>query len=126
MTNSTTTAADLVQAYYDSWQHGMATFDEPRLRAILAPDLLFEGPIAGSRTGLDPFMRGLANFVSAMKSFRLVQQVHAASDSAAVYDCEVGPTAGSQRFAEFIHVENERIQSIRLVFDATEFRKLTT
>ena len=38
---------ELVLAYYDSWKNGMASYDEKRLRSILASDLQFEGPIAG-------------------------------------------------------------------------------
>lgn len=30
---------ELVHAYYDSWKNGMASYDEGRLRSILAPDL---------------------------------------------------------------------------------------
>ncbi len=34
-------------------------------------------------------------------------------------------SAGTLRFAEFIRVENDRIQLIKLVYDPTEFRRLT-
>jgi len=120
------TVTDLANAYYESWQNGMATFDEPRLRQILATDMVYEGPIAGRRVGLDPFIHGLTAFVRSMNTFHLVHHVTGGSDSAALYDCQIGPSAGTLRFAEFIHVDNDRIQSIRLVFDPAEFRRLTT
>jgi ketosteroid isomerase-like protein len=125
MTTSTDTTTELVRDYYDSWRNGIASFDETRLRAILAPDLLFEGPIAGTRTGVEPFLRGLADFVRSLRVLRMLRQIHADGEASALYDCELGVTAGTLRFAEFIHVENDRIQSIRLVYDPTEFRRLT-
>lgn len=86
---------------------------------------MFEGPIAGSRTGVESFLRGLADSVMSLKALRMLEQSHAGDEAAALYDCALGPTAGTLRFAEFLRVENHRIQSIRLVYDPTEFRKLT-
>jgi len=114
----------LVQAYYDSWKNGMASYDEARLRGILAPDLRFEGPIAGKREGREPFLVGLADFVRALKAYQLVRQVHAGDEASALYDCNVGASAGTLRFAEFVRVENDRIQEIKLLYDAGEFKRL--
>jgi hypothetical protein len=115
---------ELVQAYYDSWKDGMASYDEERLRDILAPDLRFEGPIAGKREGREPFLVGLADFVRALKAHRIVRQMHAGDEASALYDCNVGASAGTIRFAEFVRVENDRIQEITLLYDANEFRRL--
>ena len=115
---------ELVQAYYDSWKDGMASYDEERLRGILAPDLRFEGPIAGKREGLEPFLGGLADFVRALQAHQMVRQMHAGDEASALYDCNVGASAGTLRFAEFLRVENDRIQEIKLLYDATEFRRL--
>jgi hypothetical protein len=125
MSTSTDVTTDLVHAYYDSWQNGIATLDEARLRSILDPDLQFEGPIAGSRTGVEPFMRGLADFVRSVKAMRMLQQVQAPNAAASLYDCDLGVTAGALRFAEFIRIENGRIKTITLVYDPAEFRRLT-
>ena len=116
---------ELVQAYYDSWKNGMASNDEARLRSILAPDLRFEGPIAGKRDGLEPFLMGLADFVRTLKAYRIVQQMHAGSEASALYDCNIGVSAGTLRFAEFFRVQNDKIQEIKLLYHATEFRRLT-
>jgi hypothetical protein len=119
-----TQTAELVQAYYDSWKDGMDSFDEGRLRAIFAPDLRFEGSIAGKRQGAEPFLRGLADFVRVLKVYRPVQQVCSGDEAAALYDCEMGPSSGSIRFAEFFRVQNGAIAELRLHYDATEFRRL--
>jgi hypothetical protein len=115
----------LVQAYYDSWKDGMATFDAKRLREILAPDLRFEGPIAGKRIGREPFLVGLADFVRALRAYRPVRQLQAGGEASALYDCDLGAGAGTLRFAEFIRVEDEKIREITLLYDASEFRRLT-
>jgi hypothetical protein len=115
---------ELVQAYYDSWKNGMASFDEGRLRSILAPDLKFEGPIAGKRDGLEPFLGGLADFVRKLKAYRGVQQLHAGNEASALYDCSIGVSAGTLRLAEFFRVQNGKVHEIKLLYDATEFRRL--
>lgn len=43
---------------------------------------------------------------------------------AVLYDCELTRPAGTHRFAEFFRVEDGRITELRLLFDATEYRKL--
>ncbi len=126
MTTTESTAIQLVRDYYDSWQDGIASFDETRLRAILAPDMLFEGPIAGTRTGVDAFMGGLRGFVQSMRAMRMIQLVQSADGGAALYDCDLGSTSGTLRFAEFFGVADGRITSIRLVYDPAEFRRLVS
>lgn len=118
------TARGLVQAYYDSWKIGMASYDEARLRSILAPDLRFEGPIAGKRADVEPFLVGLADFVRMLRAYRPIQQVHAGSEASALYDCHIGASSGTLRFAEFFRVQSGKIQEIKLLYDATEFRRL--
>jgi hypothetical protein len=115
-------ATQIVRAYYDAWQNGMGSFDEGRLRELLAPDFVYEGPIAGRRVGPEPFLIGLGRFVSTLKSMRMLQQLQVGDESAAVYDCDLTSPAGTFRFAEFLRVQNGKIQEIKLVFDATRFR----
>ena len=47
MNQTGTSTAQIVQAYYDILTGGIAAYDPARLRALLATDLVFEGPIAG-------------------------------------------------------------------------------
>jgi len=114
--------ADVVRAYYESWKNGMGSYDEARLRAVLAPDLAFEGPIAGRRTGAEPFLKGIVGFIRALKAVRFVETINAGKEAAVLYDADLIP-AGTLRFAEFLRIENSRIQAITLVYDATEYRK---
>ena len=120
----TTTTTDVVDAYYTSWQAGIGAFDETSLRRVLAADLLFEGPIAGTRTGVEPFLRGLADFARGVRGMRMLHQVRSADAVASLYECDLGATGGTLRFAEFMRVVDGRITSIRLVYDPHEFRRL--
>jgi SnoaL-like protein len=115
---------DLVLAHYDSWMNGMASYDETRLRGILAPDVKFEGPLSGKRTGADAFLPGLAGFVKILKALRILQKIHAGNEASVLYDCDITMPRGTFRFAEFFRVEKDKIKEIKLVFDATEFRKM--
>lgn len=114
------TAGETVRGYYDILKDGKASFDEERLRAILAPDLAFEGPIAGHRVGAEAFIKGVFGFAATMTSLAMVQQLHVGDEAATLYDAEM--PGGTVRFAEFFRVADGRIQSLRLLFDATEYR----
>jgi hypothetical protein len=116
----------IVDAYYASWTRGPDSFDEARLRAILAPDLDFTGTLAGHRVGADGFLRGVAGVGEVVRSFRLVQRIEQGNQVAVLYDCELTRPAGVCRFAEFFRVDDGRIKSINLVYDGTEWRKLSS
>jgi ketosteroid isomerase-like protein len=116
----TDTTEQLVHAYYDILKDGMASFDEERLRAILAPDLAFEGPIAGNVVGAERFITGVSGFAGTMRGLTMVHQVRAGDEAAALYDAEM--PGGTVRFAEFFQVAEGRIQSLRLLYDASEYR----
>ncbi len=117
-------ASALVDAYYACWIHGLEAFDEARLREILAPGLVFNGTLAGHRIGAEGFLKGVAGVAAVVRSFTQVQRVEQGNEVAVVYDCELIRPAGVCRFAEFFRVEGGRIQSINLVYDGTEWRKL--
>ena len=64
-----------IETYYEILQSGADRFDPERLRAILAPELVFEGPIAGHRVGAEPFCKGVVGFVSALQHLEMRQLV---------------------------------------------------
>ena len=123
MGTAITGAGTLVRAYYGCWRNGIATFDKERLAEILAEDLDFEGSIAGKRRGSAGFIVGLQRFVEGLKApIHVQQQVEAGDEAAVLYDAEI--PGGSMRFAEFFRVENGRIASIKLLYDAAQYRAL--
>ena len=115
--------AEVIDGYYDSWRSGIASFDGARLGAILAEDLDFEGPIAGKRRGAAGFIGGLTRFVEGLQApIRILQEVDAADGAAVIYDADL--LGGSMRFAEFFQVAAGRIQAIKLLYDAAQYRAL--
>jgi ketosteroid isomerase-like protein len=116
------TAHELVTAYYEAWTRG--TFDEDRLRAILAEDLVFEGPLAGHRVGAEGFIRGVRDVSNALKDFRLIHRLENGDQVAVLYDCDLARPAGTHRFAEFFSIQDGRIRAINLLYDGTAWRNL--
>jgi len=115
--------SELINAYYDSWRNGIASFDKTRVAGILAEDLDFEGPIAGKRQGAVGFIGGLTRFIEGLRApIRILQQVDSGHQAAAVYDADL--PNGTMRFAEFFQMDGGRIQAIKLVYDAAQYRAL--
>ncbi len=114
---------DVIEAYYATWQNGIGSFDEAGLRRLLAADFVYDGPIAGRRPGVESFTQGLKAFVKTLNRLRMIAQLRNGNDAAFLYDCDVSQPAGTFRFAEFLRVGDGQIHEIKLVFDATEFRK---
>jgi len=103
---------DTIDTYYAL----LADFDAERLRAILAPDLDFEGSIAGRRSGAEPFIAGAAQFAAAARAITMLQR----EPTAALYDAEL--PGGTVRFAEFFEIGDGRITRLILHYDAAAFR----
>lgn len=59
MTGALGAESTTIETYYEILQSGADRFDAEQLRAILAPQLVFEGPIAGHRVGAEPFCKGV-------------------------------------------------------------------
>ena len=109
----------VVTNYHNAWIDG----DMKKARTYLADDLDFQGSIdAFSRA--DDFIGTLTMFQKMLQRVNLIQSFFSESGAAFLYDCSSMSPAGVIRTAEFFTVENDKIKSIRLVFDATELRKL--
>jgi len=123
MDRSQKETADLISAYYDCWRDGIASFDEPGVQGVLAENLDFEGPIAGKRRGASGFIAGLKRFVEGLQApIHMLQRVASDDLAAALYDADL--PSGTMRFAEFFQVDGGRIQAIKLVYDAAQYRAL--
>jgi ketosteroid isomerase-like protein len=117
---SNTKTADLIEDYYASWRNGSASFDEARVTSVLADNLDFEGPIAGKRKGATGFIGGLKRFVEGLRGpIRVLQQLDSGDQAAFLYDADL--PEGTMRFVEFFKVGDGRIQSIKLVYDASQY-----
>jgi len=123
METANTKTAQLIDGYYASWRQGISSFDDARLRGVLAEDLDFEGPIAGKRRGAAGFVGGLERFVEGLQApIQVLQHVDSGDQAAVLYDADL--PQGTMRFAEFFRVGEGRIQSIKLLYDAAQYRAL--
>ena len=123
METAYTKTAEVVDGYYAGWRSGISSFDENRLQGVLNENLDFEGPIAGKRRGAAGFVGGLKRFVEGLRApIRVLQQMDSGEQAAVLYDADL--PQGTMRFAEFFHVRDGKIESIKLLYDAAQYRAL--
>jgi ketosteroid isomerase-like protein len=109
----------LIESYHDAWTTG----DIARARSCLAEDLDFRGSI-DTFTKADEFVAALAQFQRMLRGVTVLESFFSKAGAALLYDCDTASPAGIVRTAEFFAVQNGKISEIRLVFDASELRKL--
>jgi len=109
----------IVTNYHNAWTIG----NLEAARVFLADDLDFQGSIDTFRRA-DDFIAALAMFQKMLRGINLIQSFFSESGAALLYDCDTKSPAGVIRTAEFFTVIDGKINSIRLIFDATELRKL--
>jgi hypothetical protein len=109
----------IVTNYHNAWTSG----DVKAARVYLDDELDFQGSIDTFRRA-DDFIVGLTMFQKMLRGVTLIQSLYSETGAALLYDCDTMSPAGIIRTAEFFEVRGDKIKSIRLVFDATELRKL--
>ncbi|MBA4394693.1 MAG: hypothetical protein C0407_14170 [Desulfobacca sp.] len=109
----------LVESYHKAWTSG----DMAGARECLADGLDFQGSIDNFNKA-DDFIAALSQFQGMVRGVTVLQSFFSETGAALLYDCDTASPAGIIRTAEFFTVQNSKIAEIRLVFDATELRKL--
>jgi hypothetical protein len=109
----------IITNYHDAWTHG----NMETARACLADNLDFQGSI-DTFSRADDFIAALTMFQMMLRGVNLIYSYYSENGAALLYDCDTMTPAGILRTAEFFTVKDGKIASIRLVFDATELRKL--
>lgn len=109
----------IVTRYHDAWTGG----DMEAARGCLADELDFQGSIDAYHNA-DDFIAALTAFQKMVRRVTVVQSLFSERGAALLYDCETTGPAGTITTAEFFTLRGGKITSIRLVFDATELRKL--
>jgi hypothetical protein len=110
---------ELIETYHDAWTAG----DFATARRCLADDLHFSGSIDHFQTAED-FLVALKRFHGMLRGVKLLRSFFDQHGAALLYDCDTVSPAGVIRTAEFFSTDGVRITEIRLVFDASELRKL--
>ncbi len=113
---------EIITAYYAILQSRGAEWDRDRMRALLAEDLDFDGPIAGRVQGRERFLSGVSGFIETQRGIRFLQRLVTGAQAGVLYDA--GLPGGTMRFAEFFELEGEAIRSIRLLYDPIAYREL--
>ena len=109
----------LIENYHQAWTNG----DFVTARASLADNLDFRGSINTFLTA-DDFIAALTQFKQMVTGVTILNSFYDSEGGALLYDCNSESPAGIIRTAEFFSVSDNKISSIRLIFDATELRKL--
>jgi ketosteroid isomerase-like protein len=109
----------LIEKYHTAWTSG----DFAAARECLTDDFDFEGSIDAFKKA-DDFVTALKGFQGMLRSVTLLQSHFDRGGGSLLYDCHTATPAGVIRTAEFFSTSNDKISKIRLVFDATELRKL--
>jgi hypothetical protein len=112
-------ARQLIETYHNTWTIG----DFVTARQCLADDLDFKGSIDTFHTA-DDFVGALKRFQSMLRGVKLLKSFFGQDGAALLYDCDTMSPAGIIRTAEFFSTTGGKITEIRLVFDASELRKL--
>jgi len=109
----------LIEMYHHAWTNG----DFLTARNCLLDDLDFRGSIQ-TFSNADDFIAALKEFKQILQGVTMLNSFYDNQGAALLYDCDSITPAGVIRTAEFLQVLDDKISSIRLIFDATEVRKL--
>ena len=109
----------LIETYHKAWTAG----DFTTARRCLADHLDFKGSIDQFQKA-DDFIEALKGFQSMLRGVSVLKRHFDQNGAALLYDCDTVTPAGVIRTAEFFTTDNGKISEIRLVFDASELRKL--
>jgi ketosteroid isomerase-like protein len=112
-------ARQLIETYHNAWTSG----DIVTARRCLADDVDFKGSIDTFHKA-DDFVGELKRFHSMLRGVRVLKSFFDQDGAALLYDCDTVTPAGTIRTAEFFSISDGKISEIRLVFDASELRKL--
>ena len=112
-------AKQTIEAYYEAWTRNNLT----KARTLLDDNLTFSGSI-DKFSNADDFMKELSLFTGMVKSVKLVRSFFDENGGVQLYDIDTNTPAGTIRTAEFFSVTEGKIKDIKLVFDATQLRKL--
>ncbi|MFF4779032.1 hypothetical protein ACFY05_40030 [Microtetraspora fusca] len=108
-----------VRGYHEARFHG----DVAGAAAHLGEPFHFQSPFISSddRTG---HLATLPGFVSIVTGVDLISELYGEAEATLVYDVHTATPAGTQRTAEHFRLENGKIASIMLVFDASPWQSM--
>ncbi|WP_326954825.1 hypothetical protein [Amycolatopsis sp. NBC_01286] len=112
------TTRETVQAYHRARFAG----DVPAAAARLADAFTFESPLLSADA--DGHLAGLAGFLQVVSGVEMISELYGESEATLVYDVHTATPVGTQRTAEHFRLQDDRIESITLIFDATRWHPI--
>jgi ketosteroid isomerase-like protein len=110
-----------VRAYHDARFLG----DVPAAVAHLAERFTFQSPLMNSDDAVG-HLAGLAGFLQVVTGVDMISELYGETEATLVYDVHTATPVGTQRTAEHFRLQDGRIASITLIFDATAWRPMMT
>jgi SnoaL-like domain len=102
---------EIATTYFDCWKRG----DFDGLRAILADDVTFRGPM-GTARGADAYVTQLAGFAQRLDDITIEKML--ADDQDVLTWINLHPRGGDPvPVVNWCHVEDGRVQRVRVTFD---------
>ncbi len=110
------TTRKIVEGYSKAWTSG----DIETARSYLADDLEFRGSIDNFNDA-DSLINAISVFLNILNSVQTISTFYDESEAILMYDCVTDSPAGTIRTFK---IDGGKIKEIKLVFDASELRKL--
>lgn len=110
---------EVVRGYFDAWTGG----DVAAAADYLADDLTFRGSIDSFDAAAD-YLATLERFRQTVTGVELISELYSDGEATLIYDVDTATPAGTIRTAEHLRVDDDRVRSITLIFDASELRQL--
>lgn len=109
-----------VRAYHQARFQG----DIPAAARTLSDSFHFRSPLLTSDSP-HGHLSGLDAFLGIVTGVDLVSELYGETEATLIYDVHTSvPAIGTQRTAENFHLTNGRIDTIRLIFDATPWHAI--
>lgn len=113
------TTRKIVEGYTSAWTSG----DLETARSYLADDLEFRGSIDNFNDA-DSLISALSVFLHILKSVDMQTTFYHEDEAIQMYDCVTDSPAGTIRTVEYFKLADGKITEIKVIFDASELRKL--
>lgn len=113
------TTRKIVEDYSKAWSSG----DLKTARSYLADDLEFRGSIDNFNDA-DSLMSAVSIFLTILESVDRISAFYDGCEAILMYDCVTNSPAGTIRTVEYLKIIDGKIKEIKLIFDASELRKL--
>ena len=113
------THEELVKRYHEHRSRG----DMALAGACLADDFSFTSPLM-SLTSVTEHVAALTAFQQMVVGYDMISELYGDAEAILVYDLRTATPVGSQRTAEHFRLTGDKISSIMMIFDATNWRPL--